>query len=168
MNALTRRQFSQLWTGIFAVLCGIKIEPDHIEAKDNTGYSTHRISEDVPLDWKLIEKGLSEEWSHWNDPKRNGGHGILQDLMIQNSRIAGIGDDYNPWVSDRERKIVGEVIQWLGTNVGRGFLFAASQRMGCGQYPFQAAISKWQEGERIESLKTQLAKAHAEIRRLKA
>lgn len=89
--------------------------------KDNTGYWPDRVA------FNEIERAMAEQWSVENEerPGLNYGHGILQDLMLSthwNEKPEG----FDPWLSDRERKIVAMVIQWLGTNVGRSFLHEAN------------------------------------------
>lgn len=119
-----------------------------IPSKDNYSYWKHRIADNLPEDWKFIEKALADEWVEWNDPSKHGGMGILQDLMLGTYKYES-PEDFDPWVSDRERKIVATIIQWLGTNVGRSFLGAASSRMGAYEHPFSKAINAMHQKERL-------------------
>lgn len=104
---------------------------------DNTGYWQHRIADHVQDDQGKMERAMAEQWLKENEERSglNYGMGILQDLMLstlEHERPKG----FIPWVSNRERKIVATVIQWLSTNCGRSFLFEASKRMGRAVYPF--------------------------------
>lgn len=124
-TGISRREFNQLFTGIFAMLCGIKIEPKG-EPKDNSSYWPHRIIpvEDHP-EWNVWEQSFAAIWEKENEPCGgvNFGHGLLQDLMIGTHKYEfRWKGDFDPWLTDRERKICATLIQWLGTNCGRGFL----------------------------------------------
>lgn len=109
---------------------------------DNSGYWQHRIADHVPDQYALIERALAEQWKHDNEETagRNYGMGILQDLMLSTLQHEN-PKNFNPWLSNRERKIVATVIQWLGTNVGRSFLYEASRRMGRPRMPFEAPVT---------------------------
>lgn len=122
-DGISRRQFNQLFAGIFAFLCGCKIEASP-EPQDHTGFKTDRIGEELPEDWKLWEKSFAVVWQKENKrrPGINWGHGLLQDIMIGVRQYQN-PEGFDPWVTARERKIVATVIQWLGTNCGRSFLW---------------------------------------------
>lgn len=137
-DGISRRQFNQLFAGIFAFLCGIKIEPTP-EPKDNSGYWPDRV---LPIEghpkWNVWEQAFAAVWIKQNEPNRgtNFGHGLLQDLMIGTHKYEFHYDDekFDPWLTDRERKICATLIQWLGTNCGRGFLHEV-QREAKRRYP---------------------------------
>lgn len=85
--------------------------------ENNKGYKHERV-EHNPL-----EKAFFEQWLEENKPLAhiNNGQGILQDLFIERTGMIG----QRKWIADinnRDRWIVATVIQWLGTNVGMGFL----------------------------------------------
>lgn len=144
---ITRRQFNQLFAGIFAFLVGVKIEAKP-EPKDNSSYWPDRI---VPMEghpeWNVWEQSFAAIWEEENVPQggTNYGHGLLQDLMIGTHRLEfrwGTQLEFNPWLTDRERKICATLIQWLGTNCGRGFLHKVQDeaRRRAGQSPYYADI----------------------------
>ncbi len=68
------------------------------------------------------EKAFHLNWLHENRPVPfvNNGNGTLSDLFSEYSKKHKL----NPFIeiSDRERTIVATAIQWLGSNVGWGFL----------------------------------------------
>jgi len=85
--------------------------------ENNKGFKHERI-EHNPL-----EKAFFEQWMEENKPLAhiNNGHGILQDLFIERTGEL----QQRKWIAEinnRDRWIVATVIQWLGTNVGMGFL----------------------------------------------
>lgn len=139
MNAdMTRREFTSLWTLIVCLLAGPKAMAYLAEETDNTSWWQGRISDATPDDWNALEKAFAETWKEWNKPNRFDG-GIAQMLMwstYQHERPK----DFDPELSPRERKILATFIQWLGTNVGGGFLCEVSQRAGCREYPFKGAL----------------------------
>lgn len=95
------------------------------------GYSKRRLSYD-PNAYRgtAMEIGFAAEWQREN--MREHSHksiGLLQFLMLQESQEPE-NKGLEPWVTDRERRIVATVVQWLGTNVGRGFIHAAMARAG--------------------------------------
>lgn len=130
-NQITRRQFNQLFAGIFAFLCGAKIEADP-EPRDNRSYWPDRV---IPVeghaDWNVWEQSFAAIWEEENKPRGgvNYGHGLLQDLMLGRIKYEFKWDKkkFDPWLTDRERKICATLIQWLGTNCGRGFLHRVQQ-----------------------------------------
>jgi hypothetical protein len=126
-DGISRRQFNQLFAAIFAMLVGVKVEakPEPVP-KDNTSYWPDRI---LPIDghpeWNVWEQAFAAIWERENkeQPGINYGMGLLQDLMIGTHKYEFRWEgDFDPWLSDRERKICATLIQWLGTNCGRSFL----------------------------------------------
>lgn len=121
------------WTIELDPECWRRIPPD------NTGYWQHRIADGVPDEFALIERSLAEAWKDANDIEQsigvNHGCGILQDMMLSTHRHEK-PKSFDPWLTNRERKIVATVVQWLGTNCGKSFLYEASRRMGRPKYPF--------------------------------
>lgn len=92
---------------------------EKIKACDkNEGFSLERLN----YEKDDLENAFHAEWLKENLPMSgiNGGNGTLHLLMSQ----------HDIEVSDRERKIVAHVIQWLGTNCGRCFLENALKRCG--------------------------------------
>jgi hypothetical protein len=79
-----------------------------------------------------LEVCFAEVWEEVNiaEPGINHGHGILQDLMF--SRGIGPFHDHTcrRKITPRDREIVATVVQWLGTNVGGGFLYEVFNRAG--------------------------------------
>lgn len=122
---MNRREFNQLFAGIFAMLCGFKVTA--APEQDNTGYWPDRI---IPIeghpDWNVWEQSFAAVWEKQNEPSPglNYGHGLLQDLMISTLKYENpFKSPSEVWVTDRERKIVAMVVQWLGTSCGRSFLY---------------------------------------------
>lgn len=80
-----------------------------------------------------LEKALADLWEEQNRPNSalNYGLGLLQDLLVTGtSRAFSLlprGEVLHRVTSD-ERRVVATVIQWLGTNCGRGFLYEAFRR----------------------------------------
>lgn len=122
---LSRRDFHKLFAVMFAWLIGAQIKAEDL---DNTGFRLDRTRHNDSTG--RLEKALSDHWAEENKACRavNYGHGILQDLMIQSAKTED--PDFDPWVTPRERKIVAMVVQWMGTNCGRSFLFEASKQAG--------------------------------------
>lgn len=122
---ISRRDFAKLYAVIFAWLLGA-----HVGAQetDDTGFRLDRTRWND--DTGRLEKALAEHWSNKNKrrPGINYGNGILQDLMLQAARTEP--PEFDPWVTPRERKIVAMVVQWMGTNCGRSFLWEAHQKGG--------------------------------------
>lgn len=80
-----------------------------------------------------LEKAFAEAWEKENQPRPgiNHGMGILQDLMVRQSERGSLWRGRVAfWVTKRERVIVATAIQWLGSNVGRGWLEAVLGRAG--------------------------------------
>lgn len=75
-----------------------------------------------------LEKAFAEKWENINRPDRaiNFGMGTLQDLMVNQRE----GTKVDFWITQREATIVATVIQWLGTNVGFGFLLEVLSKVG--------------------------------------
>ena len=65
-----------------------------------------------------MEKAFADQWKAENEL-----HDILQGLFRD-------GYDHVLSINARDAFVVATVIQWLGTNVGRGFLWSALQRVG--------------------------------------
>ena len=84
----------------------------------NEGYATDRLN----YDKGDLENAFHDEWIKENlpQPGLNSGRGILQGLM----------NHHEIEISDRERKIVASIIQWLGTNIGSSFLDNSLKRAG--------------------------------------
>lgn len=110
---MNRRLFIQQLGATIAFLTASVRVKAALPPKDNSSYWAHRISDETPEDWKRIEKALADEWAEWNDPRKCGGQGILQDLML------------------------GTYKQWLGTNVGRSFLEQVNRRLVVSAFPFE-------------------------------
>lgn len=131
-NEITRRKFIQshgIVALIIAYICGVELQA---EETNNYGFHFDRTRLDDRTG--RLEKALADEWARENETRYN--YGILQLLMLQAAPKEG--PEFDPWLTERERKIVAMVVQWLGTNCGRSFLYEASRRAGkefeC--YPF--------------------------------
>jgi hypothetical protein len=79
------------------------------------------------------QRAFAEQWQEENAPISgiNNGHGILQDLFIRRKTEQGhqfyeVVEEIN----NRDRMIVATVIQWLGSNIGMGFLMSALAKFG--------------------------------------
>lgn len=96
--------------------------------KANVGINTKRLPHNPR------EKAFSEQWLQENAPVSgvNCGHGILQDLFIENNNPLGTMSRGKviEEISSRDRMIVATVIQWLGSNCGMCFLNEALSRFG--------------------------------------
>lgn len=175
IDVISRREFTQLWTLFLALFTasGAKALASAIssEPTDNTSFWTHRIADDVPERWKLIEKAFADQWEYENRPNAwNHEDGLLAAILDSTWRHEKPPELEGYEVTALDRKIVATVIQWLGTNCGRGFLECVSERAGCRAYPFQAAYDKlyakdhqqW-VAERQEERRQKLAKETAEV-----
>lgn len=85
----------------------------------------HRITENPR------EAAFAEQWQKDNFPRAgvNYGHGALQDMFITEGepfRTRTIVEE----ITNRDRRIVATVIQWLGTNCGMAFLSASLEKCG--------------------------------------
>ncbi len=96
--------------------------------KQNIGFKHERTQ----WEFSEMEKALSEYWQEENIARSwiNFGYGSLQDLFFSHT-----GNFFRPHkmetrITNRDRFIVATVIQWLGTNCGRGFLIEAFQKAG--------------------------------------
>lgn len=81
-----------------------------------------------------LEAAIADIWAEDNtrQPGLNGGHGTLQDLMIQEVNAAAkdgqcIGE---PWLTERDRRVAALAIQWTMTNCGRDMYERAAKRGG--------------------------------------
>lgn len=113
----------------------------HLEAKPiarHMSYEAHRLigDDDFTRRW---ERAFAWAWMRQNHPHMNhginGGHGILADLIgFDMSRIAVAGQrNFHPvrWpITRRETRAAATVVQWLGTNCGRGFLHEVLRTVG--------------------------------------
>lgn len=92
----------------------VVIEPD------NAGTNSHRIANEDDY-WNRVEREFARKWAADNDYTSldtrcmNDGRGILQGI---------IGKEFGR-VTERERKVAATVVQWLGTNCGRCWMFEA-------------------------------------------
>lgn len=84
--------------------------------------------------WSVREEALARLWEHENRPRPgiNYGHGVLQDLMFSpRGHFASLYQGTcRHIIRNRDAAIVATVVQWLGTNVGFGFLERALKMMG--------------------------------------
>lgn len=116
-------------------------------APDNRGHSLRRVMAmpDAKDRTGRLERALFDCWQEENEevPGLNDGNGTLQGLIRQDAGLGGITflatghkmkpqvDPPTPWLlTNRERRIAATVIQWLGTNCGRGFLYKVERRAG--------------------------------------
>ncbi len=115
--------------------------------KKNIGVSWERVDFELPDGRPNPEKMFQELWNEENSSERHRGLGIAQSLFIVSKKSAGMFDGpdrddslgYDLWSGDsicvydlteREYRILATIIQWLGTNVGFGFLHEALRRSG--------------------------------------
>lgn len=82
-----------------------------------------------------IEEAFYLQWVKENNPVYgvNNGHGMLQDLLIQNDNPMmpfSAGGKVLEFIDARDRKIVATVIQWLGSNCGMSFLSESLRIVG--------------------------------------
>lgn len=102
---------------------------------DNVGVSPYLKR----LEHNPREKAFHDVWLEWNEARagHNQGQGILQDLFIDdNPQSKGLTKIWHEVINSRDRRIVATIIQWLGTNVGIGFLSEALKRGG--QYKLES------------------------------
>lgn len=79
-----------------------------------------------------LERAFAQHWEEENKkrPGINFGHGILQDLFFDFSSLGGLTYRCVHCVTPMERYVTATAIQWLGSNVGFGFLTSCLR--GCG------------------------------------
>jgi hypothetical protein len=121
--------------------------------RSNVGHKVERIEHNER------EMAFFEQWLRENEPRAgiNNGHGILQDLFIEREGLLGL----HKWkieISNRERMIVATIIQWLGSNVGMGFLHAALARFGAHISYKQPTATTPKSDKEIEELAEAYAK----------
>lgn len=100
-------------------------------APDNTSWMTHRLNLKEP-GWSTREDAFHEHWLHENSDDRYGinyGTGCAQDLMLSIYKYEK-PEGFEPWLTNRERKILATFVQWLGTNCGQGFLHEVKRKGG--------------------------------------
>ena len=87
------------------------------EEYPNRGF-LHRRTTDPSLP---KEKAFAYDWEHVNDPEKdlNHGNGLLQNLFISGFMCT---EKLELEITPREKMITATAIQWLGSNVGFGFL----------------------------------------------
>ena len=94
----------------------------------------------------IEEKGFKHERVKYNDremafynvwkkdnevsPGLNYGNGTLQDLFMEPNRSPLRSAECKVYIEPRDRYIAATVIQWLGTNVGMGFLHEVFNSIG--------------------------------------
>ncbi len=105
-----------------------KLARQEKEWKANVGFRVDRTEHNP------VEKAFHDQWMKENEPVAgyNCGNGILQDLFIESDGhpfSAFNGRKTVEVITDRDRMIVATVIQWLGSNVGQGFLYEALRRV---------------------------------------
>jgi hypothetical protein len=96
----------------------------------NKGIRVHRLEHPG----SYIEKAFHDQWLKDNYPDKSTsfGHGILQDLFIESKShpfAVNPKTEVIEIITDRDRKIVATVIQWLGTNIGQCFLHESLRRV---------------------------------------
>ena len=100
-------------------------------AMDNTSWWPKRLAADP--EWSKRERAFVEAWLKENDADRsrgiNSGCGLAQDLMLSTHRYEQ-PENFQPWLSNRERKILATFVQWLGTNCGQSFLSEVHRKGG--------------------------------------
>lgn len=98
-------------------------------APDNNSWWQARLKHGPEFSSREI--AFAEYWLKENNEDLryaiNSGCGLAQDLMLstyQHEKPEG----FEPWLSNRERKILATFVQWLGTNCGQGFLHEVGRR----------------------------------------
>ena len=76
----------------------------------NRGLHSNRLSSDK----NKLEVIFAEEWEKANESFSSSS--ILLDYMLSQS------SDYPHRVSSREQEVAATLIQWMGTEIGQGFL----------------------------------------------
>lgn len=132
----------------------------------------HRVEHDRQHAPESMELAFAEEWEKENDerPGVNFGHGILQDLMFE--RHGHMSQRCREEITPRDARIVATVVQWLGTNCGRGFLHAVFTRSGsrlieleAREYEIRLERFDRHLREREAELAKQMAEAQVLVRR---
>jgi len=107
-------------------------EGDSVDLEQEELFPLEHKSLDVDrLEWvrgSELEKAFAKKWEALNAPNTgcNFNMGILQDLMVRQDQNYKI--DF--WITQREATIVATIVQWLGTNVGFGFLLSVFDDVG--------------------------------------
>lgn len=85
-------------------------------------------------DTPTLEESFAYEWEAENVPQPgvNQGHGVLQNLMFDPTSGRGWRSDgvCREVITQRDARIVATIVQWLGTNVGSGFLHRVFEKAG--------------------------------------
>jgi len=88
--------------------------------KKIVGYRSHRLNPDDP--YNADECKLNEIFNKYIKQNKN-----FWDLLVYGSSVdyGKLGNPNIPekYLSEHELKIVATIIQWLGTPVGKGFLY---------------------------------------------
>lgn len=94
--------------------------------EDNKGFMHRRIKTNE------MEKAFYETWQKHNMPSPgiNFGFGTLQDLFCEREHGIMSRTKVHLFINSRDRYVVATVIQWLGTNVGMGFLHEVLRKFG--------------------------------------
>lgn len=105
----------------------IEWEGDGIERikEDNTSWWQSRLN--VPPEFSSRERAWHEQWLKENERYWDGG--LAQALMLstyEHEKPKG----FEPWLSNRERKILATFVQWLGTNCGQSFIYEVKRKGG--------------------------------------
>lgn len=98
-----------------------------------SGTAPPAMGEPVPgCEYVNPEKVFAELWEERcrERPGINYGLGLVQDLMVVYPPHERRAPKMAFWLTPRERVIVATVVQWLGTNVGFGFLHEVLGRCG--------------------------------------
>lgn len=85
------------------------------------GFHHHRLKSDNPR-----ELMFSLEWIKENEKRSwiNRGHGILQDLFIDDDGV------FHHTMTPSDKLIAATVVQWFGTNCGMAFLETVLKKCG--------------------------------------
>ncbi len=98
---------------------------------DNNSWWQKRL--EVPPEFSKRERAFAEVWLKENNGERNYdinyGNGLIQDQMLSTWNHEK-PEGFEPWLTNRERKIVATFVQWLGTNCGQGFLYEVKRKGG--------------------------------------
>lgn len=91
----------------------------------------HRVEHDREHRPDSLELAFADVWEQENEsePGVNRGHGILQALMMNRGDFLG-SQQARLIITRRDAAVAATAIQWLGTNVGGGFLHKVFQKAG--------------------------------------
>lgn len=90
------------------------------------------------------ERIYYERWLKENKqvPGLNGGYGLLEHLLSTKPGIVAM-------VSDRDSVVAASVVQWLGTNCGRGFIYECEREISAARELERIFRTDWGSSWRV-------------------